>query len=53
MRLGKIVTLKHLKSDVEEVRKGMECGIQMEGFNDVKEGDEIVTFKTFEVARKL
>lgn len=45
--------LKHLKTEVDEVRKGMECGIQFEGFNDVKEGDEIVTFRTFEVPRKL
>jgi translation initiation factor IF-2 len=42
-----------LKRDVDEIRKGMECGIAFEGFDDVLEGDEIVTFKTFEVAREL
>jgi translation initiation factor IF-2 len=48
-----ITTLKHLKTEVDEVRKGMECGIQLEGFDGMQEGDEIVTFKTFEVPRKL
>jgi translation initiation factor IF-2 len=32
-------TLKHLKEDVTEVKKGMECGIGIESFNDVREGD--------------
>ena len=50
---GKISVLKHLKKEVSEIRKGMECGIQIEGFNDIKEGDEIVTFKSFEVRREL
>jgi len=50
---GPIKTLKHLKRDVDEIRKGMECGIAFEGFDDVLAGDEVVTFKTFEVAREL
>lgn len=50
---GTMDTLKHLKKDVTEIRKGMECGVGLEGFEDVREGDEIVTFVTFEVAREL
>jgi len=50
---GKISTLKHLKKEVDEIRKGMDCGISLDGFDDIKEGDEIVTFKTFEVPREL
>ena len=36
---GKISTLKRFKDDVKEVSHGFECGIQIEDFNDVKEGD--------------
>ncbi|WVW79952.1 translation initiation factor IF-2 [Kwoniella bestiolae CBS 10118] len=50
---GKIEMLKHLKKEVGDVRKGMECGIQFEGFDDVREGDEIVGFVKVEVAREL
>ena len=51
--VGTIDTLKHVKKDVDEIRKGSECGISFHGFNDVKEGDEVVTFASFEVAREL
>jgi translation initiation factor IF-2 len=51
--IGTIETLKHLKKDVTEIRKGMDCGIAFKDFNDVQEGDEIVCFTTFEVAREL
>ncbi|EIW69086.1 hypothetical protein TREMEDRAFT_12302, partial [Tremella mesenterica DSM 1558] len=50
---GSIHSLKHLKKDVEEVHKGMEFGIQMEGWNEVKEGDEVVTFNTIEIPREI
>ncbi|WVQ73734.1 translation initiation factor IF-2 [Cryptococcus sp. DSM 104548] len=50
---GSMGTLKHLKKDVQDVRKGMECGIALEGFTDIKEGDEIVTFVKVEVLREL
>ncbi|WVO20572.1 translation initiation factor IF-2 [Cryptococcus decagattii] len=50
---GSIETLKHLKKDVHEVRKGMECGIALEGFVDIREADEIVTFVKVEVPREL
>ncbi|GMK56640.1 hypothetical protein CspeluHIS016_0304800 [Cutaneotrichosporon spelunceum] len=50
---GPMDTLKHMKKDVLEMRKGTECGIALEGFDDIREGDQIVTFQTFEVAREL
>ncbi|WWC87684.1 translation initiation factor IF-2 [Kwoniella dendrophila CBS 6074] len=50
---GEIETLKHLKKEVQEVRKGMECGIALQGFTDIKEGDEIITFTKIEVPREL
>ena len=50
---GTIETLRHLKKEVGEVRKGTECGISFDEFADVKEGDEIVSFTTFEVPREL
>jgi translation initiation factor IF-2 len=50
---GDIDTLKHLKKDVTEIRKGTDCGIGIQNFNDIQANDEIVTFETFEVAREL
>ena len=50
---GTIDTLKHVKKDVDEIRKGSECGISFHGFNNAREGDEVVTFTTFQVAREL
>lgn len=41
---GKIGTLKRFKDDAKEVANGYECGIMLEGFNDVKVGDYIETF---------
>ncbi len=46
---GKIASLKHYKDDVEEVRLGSECGIRIEGFNDIKEGDVIENYEVREV----
>ncbi len=45
--------LKHVKNDVKEVRNGMECGIKLGGFNDVKEGDILEVYKIEEIARTL
>ena len=39
------------KDDVNEVREGFECGILLDGFNDVKEGDVIEAFETREIER--
>ena len=38
---GKLVSLKRFKDDAKEVAKGYECGIQLENYNDIKEGDII------------
>ncbi|MEQ8788272.1 MAG: translation initiation factor IF-2 [Pirellulaceae bacterium] len=46
-------SLRREKDDVKEVRQGMECGIKLAGFNDVKEGDVLESYKIEEVARKL
>ena len=42
---GKIASLKRVKEDVRQVQKGMECGILLEGFNNVIEGDGIQAFE--------
>lgn len=48
-----IASLKREKDDTKEVREGMECGIRLAGFNDVKEGDLLEAFHVKEVKRKL
>ncbi|MGC8966082.1 MAG: translation initiation factor IF-2 [Caldimicrobium sp.] len=50
---GKIASLKRFKEDVREVPSGYECGIKIENFNDVKEGDIIEAFEVREVAQEL
>jgi translation initiation factor IF-2 len=45
--------LKREKDDAREVQRGMECGIKLQGFNDIKEGDTLEAFKIEEVARTL
>ena len=49
-RLG---SLKREKDDAKEVREGMECGIRLEGFNDVKEGDLLEAYRIDEIKRTL
>jgi len=46
-------SLKREKDDAREVREGMECGIKLAGFNDVKEGDLLEVYKIEEIARKF
>ena len=41
---GKLISLKRMKDDAKEVAKGFECGIQIEDYNDVKEGDIIEAY---------
>ena len=48
---GKLISLKRFKDDVKEVAKGYECGLQIEGYNDLKEGDIIEVFVMEEVKR--
>jgi translation initiation factor IF-2 len=50
---GKIGSLKRFKDDVKEVAAGFECGIGLEGFDDVKIGDQFEVFEMIEIARKL
>jgi translation initiation factor IF-2 len=50
---GGISSLKRFKEDVREVEAGFECGIGLEGFNDIKVGDSIEAFKIVETKRKL
>ncbi len=50
---GDINQLKRFKDDVQEVKKGYECGISIKNFNDIKEGDIIEGFEIKEVKRKL
>lgn len=49
---GKISSLKRFKDDAKEVSTGYECGIGIEKYNDIKEGDIIEAFKMEEVERK-
>jgi translation initiation factor IF-2 len=50
---GSIDSLKRFKDDTREVDEGMECGIVLENFQDVKEGDVIEAFQTKQVERQL
>ncbi len=50
---GHLESLRRFKEDVNEVKKGIECGVGVKDYNDVKEGDQIEAFETFSVARKL
>ena len=50
---GRVGSLRRFKDDVTEVRDGFECGIGLENFQDVKEGDVIETFEVEEVARQI
>ncbi len=50
---GELESLRRFKDDVPEVRNGMECGIAVKSYNDVKEGDKIEVFEVKEVARFL
>jgi translation initiation factor IF-2 len=50
---GTIASLKRFKDDVREVEQGFECGISLENYNDIKNGDVIEAYKTVETKRKL
>lgn len=50
---GDIQALKRFKDDVKEVQAGMECGISLVSYNDIKEGDIIETFTQIEVKQTL
>jgi translation initiation factor IF-2 len=48
---GSIASLKRFRDDARSVREGFECGVVVENFNDLKEGDVLEFFETIEVAR--
>jgi translation initiation factor IF-2 len=50
---GDIASLKRFKDDVREVKEGLECGIGIQDFNDVKVGDVLEAYRVEEVARSL
>ena len=50
---GTLASLKRVKDDVREVDAGYECGIGVNGFNDIEEGDIIEAYKTIEIKRTL
>src|SRR2546426_318983 len=50
---GRIGSLRRFKDDVREVSSGFECGISLDGMNDVKVGDAIEAFTIEELARTL
>ena len=53
LHAGKVGTLRRFKDNVDVVRSGMECGIQVDGFDDYQEGDVIETITTEKVAATL
>ena len=48
---GKLISLKRFKEDVKEVAKDFECGLQLEKYNDIKEGDIIEAFVLKQIER--
>ena len=50
---GKLASLKRFKDDAKEVVAGQECGIGVENFNDIKEGDVVEAFEMVEIKRTL
>jgi translation initiation factor IF-2 len=50
---GTLTSLKRVKDDVREVDSGYECGIGIQGFNDIEVGDIIESYRTIEIKRTL
>ena len=50
---GKIDSLKRFKDEVKDVQQGYECGVTIQEFSDVQDGDIIVTFQIKKELRKL
>jgi translation initiation factor IF-2 len=50
---GELESLRRFKDDVQEVRNGIECGIGVKNYNDVRVGDQIEVFETIEIKRTL
>ncbi|WP_417800480.1 translation initiation factor IF-2 [Tenacibaculum sp.] len=50
---GVLASLKRFKDDVKEVTKGYDCGLQIKGYNDIKEGDTLEAYTEVAVKKKL
>jgi translation initiation factor IF-2 len=50
---GKVASLRRFKDDVSEVKSGMECGVTLQNFGDVKQGDIVEAFVTERVATEV
>jgi translation initiation factor IF-2 len=50
---GKLASLKRFKDDAREVAAGYECGLGLEGFQDVKPGDVIEAYERVAVVRRI
>ena len=50
---GSILGLRRFKEDVREIREGFECGIRIDGFDDIKVGDQIETYRIEQIKRTL
>jgi translation initiation factor IF-2 len=50
---GHLESLRRFKDDASEVRNGMECGIAVKNYNDVKAGDQIECYEKVEVKREI
>ena len=48
---GRLASLRRFKDDVREVEKSYECGMNLDGFNDIKVGDQIESYTMEEVER--
>ena len=50
---GELESLRRFQDDVQEVKSGMECGIGVRSYNDVKPGDQIEVFERVQIERRL
>jgi translation initiation factor IF-2 len=50
---GRVASLRRFKDDVREVTAGLECGVVLENFADIKEGDVIEAYETRQVEQTL
>ena len=51
--IGEVSSLKRFKDDVKEVKSGMECGISIKNYNDIKVGDVIEGYEIVEIKQRL
>ena len=50
---GELGSLKRFKDDVKEVASGMDCGLNIQGYNDIKVGDVVEAYNIVEIKRTL